>query len=76
MFLITSGWMPGCFLVAFDIGKSDLPLLPCRIFIGDYKLPVRAVCDNHKTLLEIFAFFYSFEKQALYYLYILLYKSI
>ena len=43
MFLITSGWIPSCFLAALDIGKSELALLPCRICIGNCKLPVRKV---------------------------------
>ena len=43
MFLKTSGLSPSLNLAAFDIGKSDLALLPCKIYNGIYKLPVMEV---------------------------------
>ena len=65
-----------CFLSPSDIGKSDLALLPCKICIGDCKLPVRGYCGRSSTLVYIFTFFFGFVKQALYDLHILLCKSI
>ena len=46
MFLITSGWIPSCFLEALDTDKSDLALLPCRICIDNCKLHVRRYCSR------------------------------